>query len=56
MPIDQDKFGELLGTFVTDLGATIAAGSIVVGPEQAGFTRFRRAAGTPFNTIYEARL
>jgi hypothetical protein len=22
MPIDQDKLGELLGTFVTDLGAT----------------------------------
>jgi ubiquinone/menaquinone biosynthesis C-methylase UbiE len=31
MPIDQDKLGELLGTFVTDLGATIAAGNIVVG-------------------------
>jgi hypothetical protein len=24
MSIDQDKLGELLGTFVTDLGATIA--------------------------------
>jgi SAM-dependent methyltransferase len=31
MTIDQDKLGELLGTFVTDLGATIAAGSVVVG-------------------------
>jgi ubiquinone/menaquinone biosynthesis C-methylase UbiE len=31
MPIDQDKLGELLGAFVTDLGATIAAGNIVVG-------------------------
>jgi len=31
MTIDQDKLGELLGTFVTDLGAAIAAGNIVVG-------------------------
>jgi len=31
MDIDQDKLGELLSTFVTDLGATIAAGNVVVG-------------------------
>jgi SAM-dependent methyltransferase len=31
MTIDQDKLGELLGRFVSDLGATVAAGSIVVG-------------------------
>jgi ubiquinone/menaquinone biosynthesis C-methylase UbiE len=31
MTINQDKLGGLLGTFVTDLGATIAAGNIVVG-------------------------
>jgi hypothetical protein len=31
MTIDQDKLGEFLGTFVTDLGAAIAAGNIVVG-------------------------
>jgi SAM-dependent methyltransferase len=31
MAIDQDKLGEFLGRFVGDLGATIAAGSIVVG-------------------------
>ena len=31
MTIDQDKLGEFLGRFVTDLGATIAAGSVVVG-------------------------
>jgi ubiquinone/menaquinone biosynthesis C-methylase UbiE len=31
MTIDQDKLGDLLGRFVTDLGATIAAGSVVVG-------------------------
>src|SRR5690348_2957892 len=31
MTIDQDKLGELLGLFVGDLGATIAAGNVVVG-------------------------
>ena len=31
MTINQDKLGELLGTFVTDLGATISAGNVVVG-------------------------
>ena len=31
MSIDQDKLGELLGRFVTDIGATMAAGSVVVG-------------------------
>jgi ubiquinone/menaquinone biosynthesis C-methylase UbiE len=31
MTIDRDKLGELLGTFVGDLGATIAAGNVVVG-------------------------
>src|ERR1700746_2989099 len=31
MTIDQEKLGELLGRFVGDLGATIAAGNVVVG-------------------------
>ena len=31
MTIDRDKLGELVGTFVSDLGATIAAGNVVVG-------------------------
>jgi SAM-dependent methyltransferase len=31
MSIDQDKLHEFLGAFVADLGATIAAGSVVVG-------------------------
>jgi ubiquinone/menaquinone biosynthesis C-methylase UbiE len=31
MTIDQDKLGELLGRFVSDLGATVAAGGVVVG-------------------------
>ena len=31
MAIDHDKLHELLGTFVTDLGATVAAGNVVIG-------------------------
>ena len=31
MSVDQDKLGELLGRFVTDLGATFAAGNVVIG-------------------------
>ena len=31
MTIDQDKLGEFLGRFVADLGATMAAGTVVVG-------------------------
>jgi ubiquinone/menaquinone biosynthesis C-methylase UbiE len=31
MAIDQDKLGEFLGRFVGDLGATIAAGSVIIG-------------------------
>ena len=31
MDIDQDKLQEFLGKFGTDLGASIAAGSVVVG-------------------------
>jgi SAM-dependent methyltransferase len=31
MTVDQDKLNELVGRFVTDLGATIAAGGVVVG-------------------------
>jgi SAM-dependent methyltransferase len=44
MIIDQDKLGELLGRFVTDLGATLGAGSIVVG-HRLGL--YRGLAGAP---------
>jgi hypothetical protein len=44
MAIDQDKLGELLGTFVTDLGAAIAAGNIVVGHPRG---LYRGLAGAP---------
>jgi 2-polyprenyl-3-methyl-5-hydroxy-6-metoxy-1,4-benzoquinol methylase len=38
MAVDQDKLGEFLGRFVGDLGATVAAGSVVVG-DQLGLYR-----------------
>ena len=31
MAIDSDKLNEFLGKFVGDLGATMAAGSVVIG-------------------------
>ena len=37
------------------LGAQAGGQAIRAVAEQAGFTRFRRAAETPFNAIYEAR-
>ena len=37
------------------LGAQAGEAAIRQLTEQAGFTRFRRAAETPFNTVYEAR-
>jgi len=44
MTINQDKLGEFLGTFVTDLGAAIAAGNVVVG-HRLGL--YRALAGAP---------
>ena len=44
MSIDQDKLQEFLGTFVTDLGAAIAAGNVVVG-HRLGL--YRSLAGGP---------
>jgi ubiquinone/menaquinone biosynthesis C-methylase UbiE len=44
MSIDQDKLHEFLGTFVTDLGAAIAAGNVVVG-HRLGL--YRSLAGAP---------
>ena len=37
------------------LGAQAGEAAIRQVAEQAGFTRFRRAAETPFNAVYEAR-
>jgi ubiquinone/menaquinone biosynthesis C-methylase UbiE len=38
MAIDQDKLNDFLGRFVGDLGATIAAGSVVVGDRLGLYT------------------
>ena len=98
MAVDMEKLQEFLGRFVTDLGATFAAGNVVTGHHlglygalaagpgraaelaertrtnpryiaewlrgqaairqitaDAGFTRFRRVAETPFNLVYGVR-
>jgi 2-polyprenyl-3-methyl-5-hydroxy-6-metoxy-1,4-benzoquinol methylase len=47
MTIDQDKLGELLGTFVTDLGATMAAGSVVVGHRLGLYQGLAEGPATP---------
>jgi hypothetical protein len=66
--IKEDKLNEFLGRFITDLGATAAAGNggYSLGGQageaairqiatEAGFTRFRRGSQTPFNLVYEVR-
>jgi hypothetical protein len=69
MTIDQDKLTDFLHKFVGDLGATMAAGNVLLGDRlgaqagepirrlaaDAGYTRFRRVAETPFNIVYEVR-
>jgi ubiquinone/menaquinone biosynthesis C-methylase UbiE len=44
MAIDQDKLNEFLGRFVTDLGATAAAGNVVIG-HRLGL--YKALAGAP---------
>ena len=44
MAIDQDKLTEFLHKFVGDLGATMAAGNVLVG-DRLGF--YRALAGRP---------
>jgi SAM-dependent methyltransferase len=46
MSVDQDKLEQLLGTFVTDLGATIAAGNVVVGHRLGLYRSLARAPAT----------
>jgi ubiquinone/menaquinone biosynthesis C-methylase UbiE len=47
MTIDQDKLGEFLGTFVADLGATIAAGNVVVGHRLGLYRNLASAPAAP---------
>lgn len=49
--INMDKLNEFIGRFVTDLEPRFTRELV----KSAGFTRFRRAAETPFNIVYEAR-
>jgi hypothetical protein len=46
MSVDQDKLGELLGRFVTDLGATVAAASVVVGHRLGLYQRLADSPAT----------
>ncbi|HSK57728.1 MAG TPA: class I SAM-dependent methyltransferase [Actinomycetospora sp.] len=47
MAVDQDKLMELLGRFVGDLGATVAAGSVVVGHRLGLFRALAEGPATP---------
>jgi uncharacterized SAM-binding protein YcdF (DUF218 family) len=43
MALNEDKLNEFLGRFVTDLGATVAAGNVVIG-HQLGLYKALAAA------------
>ena len=47
MAIDQDKLNEFLGRFVGDLGATMAAGNIVVGHRLGLYRALAAGPATP---------
>ncbi len=46
MALDDAKLGEMLGKFVTDLGATVAAGNVVVGHRLGLFTALAEGPAT----------
>ena len=47
MAIDQDKLGALVGKFVGDLGATMAAGSVVIGHRLGLYRSLAEGPATP---------
>ena len=47
MAIDEAKLGEFLGKFVTDLGATVAAGNVVVGHRLGLYAALASGPATP---------
>ncbi len=47
MAIDQDKLGALVGSFVGDLGATMAAGSVVIGHRLGLYRSLAEGPATP---------
>src|SRR5215472_3199917 len=46
MAIDQDKLMEFLGRFVGDLGATVAAGNVVIGHRLGLYAELAGQPGT----------
>ena len=53
MTIDQDKLMDFLHKFVGDLGATMAAGNVLVG-DRLGF--YRALAGQPSRSFRRASV
>jgi ubiquinone/menaquinone biosynthesis C-methylase UbiE len=47
MAIDQDKLNDMLGRFVGDLGATVAAGGVVVGHNLGLYRALAQGPATP---------
>jgi len=47
MTIDQDKLQDFLGRFVTDLGATVAAGNVVIGHRLGLYKALAPAPASP---------
>ena len=47
MALDQDKLGALVGQFVGDLGATMAAGAVVIGHRLGLYRSLAEGAATP---------
>ncbi|MDT7691346.1 MAG: hypothetical protein QOI75_713, partial [Pseudonocardiales bacterium] len=47
MAVDDDKLMQLLGQFVGDLGATLAAGGVVIGHRLGLYRALAEGAATP---------
>ena len=47
MAVDQDKLGALIGQFVGDLGATMAAGAVVIGHRLGLYKSLAQGPATP---------
>ena len=54
MAVDQDKLMEFLGKFVGDLGATMAAGNVVVGDRLGLYRALAGRAGRPPQELADA--
>ena len=56
MPVDENELNDLIGRFITDLGATVHAGNVErrINRRPPG-SPGPPATETPFNIIYEVR-